>query len=101
MNSVSQMNSILKRFIPTSKYLNLTSFSEQRLSMHTSRLLVTMTRNQIEYELGNALDCLDEKLNHSNFIQNDEMNINEEMTGVNETKNYLNKVRDNYLTPKK
>jgi hypothetical protein len=98
MNSISQMNSILKRFIPTSKYLNLTSFSEQRLSMHTSRLLVTMTRNQIDYEIGNALE---EKLTHSNFSQNKEMNINETEAGVNETINYLNNFRDNYFTPKK
>ena len=80
------MNDFLGEFIPTSSYLDLICYSEQRLTAVTSRLLVTMQRNQVE--------CVHHLL--SNADTSSQLPINEE-----DQIQMLNQFRDNYFMPRK
>lgn len=78
---MNELNEILKNFIPlNNECLDLISFSEQRLTRFTSRILVCMKRNEKQFKRAirqQAHECDD--LNNLNI---------------------LNKFRDNYFNPR-
>lgn len=76
--SKREVENVLRSFIPSNPHLDLLSFSEQRLTKPTSRILVTLQRNDLIYD------------NHEQQKENDDRQMSN-----------LNRFRDNYFAPQK
>ena len=88
MTRSDEINDLLRKFIPLeNECLDLISFSEQRLTRFTSRILITMKRNE-------KISMIRAKMNSSD--QKSEVNN----ASIDEKLNNLNKFRDNYFNPR-
>ncbi|CAF1029949.1 unnamed protein product [Brachionus calyciflorus] len=88
--SLEEIRDILVKFIPKHEDLILSSFSEQRLTKFTSRLLVTMKKKT---------DKNDNLTNLDRLAINDAFNT--ELHQSNRNTDILNQFRDKYFAPKK
>ena len=92
------LQNVLKEYIPLHKKLELVNFSEQRLSLNTSRLLVTM---KLISSKENLQRCDSVGAGENVSASNDEIKIVKEETKISHINHFLlDDFRDKYFSKK-